>query len=309
MTSAHARRDEGQVTVLTAVFLVVLLGMAGFVLDVGSWFRAQRLSQATVDAAALAGAQALPTSTGQAQTLALSFAGKNGGVAGVTVTFSSKWNPNDMITVKQSRSASGFFSKLFGFATVTVGTKASAVVAAPAQARYVAPIAVNITHTDLSGPGCPCFNAPTHIDLGKNGAPGSFTLVDLIPGDTTGTVGASTLADWILHGYNDYLPLGLYFSDPGAKFNKSEIQTALQARYGSDLLFPIYDTLIGTGSNAEYHVIGWAAFHLTLAQASGTSGTLNGYFTQVIWKGLISAKGPHDPAVPDLGVHSVALID
>ena len=57
------RRQEGQVTVLVAVFMVVLIGMAGFVIDVGSWFRQQRVTQSTVDAAALAGAQSLPEKT------------------------------------------------------------------------------------------------------------------------------------------------------------------------------------------------------------------------------------------------------
>ena len=52
--------DRGQATVLTLVFLVVLLGMAALVLDIGSWYRADRATQSAADAAALAGAQALP---------------------------------------------------------------------------------------------------------------------------------------------------------------------------------------------------------------------------------------------------------
>ena len=56
----RARSDHGQATVLTVVFLVVLLGMAALVLDIGSWYRADRATQSTADAAALAGAQALP---------------------------------------------------------------------------------------------------------------------------------------------------------------------------------------------------------------------------------------------------------
>ena len=174
---------------------------------------------------------------------------------------------------------------------------------------HVAPIAVNIAHQYLSGPGCPCFNVPTTLPLGKNGAPGSFTMLDLDNTTDTGTIGASTLAKWITKGFDQYLSLGTYFSDPGAKFNNSQIQNALQARYGSDLLFPVYDTLVNQGSNAAYHIIGWAAFHLTQTQASGTSGTLTGYFTSVIWKGVVSSTGQPNPAVPDLGVHSVALID
>ena len=303
------RREDGQVTVLTAVFIVVLLGMAGFVLDVGSWFRQQRAVQTTVDSAALAGAQSLPGDPGNATALATTFAGKNGGVAGLNVTISTKWKPNDMISVTQTQPSDGFFSKLFGVSTVSLSAKASAITEIPGAARWVAPIVVNIKHPDLSGPGCPCFNVPTTLPLGKTGAPGAFTLIDLDNTDNTGTVGASTVANWIVQGYDKYLPLGGYFSDPGAKWNNNSIQAAMQARYGTDLLFPVYDQLVDQGSNAEYHVIGWAAFHLTLAQADGTSGTLSGYFTKVIWEGLVDQSGPKDPEIPDLGVYSVALVD
>ena len=303
------RREEGQVTVLTAVFVVVLLGMAGFVIDVGSWFRQQRAVQATVDSAALAGAQSLPGDPVNASALATSFAGKNGGVAGLSVTIKTKWKPNDMISVKQTQTAEGFFSKLFGVNTASLSANASAITETPSSARWVAPIVVNIKHPDLSGPGCPCFKTPTTLDLGKTGAPGAFTLINLDTTDTTGTIGASTLANWIVKGYDKYLPLGQYFSDPGAKWNNSSIQSAMQARYGTDLLFPVYDQLINQGSNAEYHIIGWAGFHLTDAQADGTSGTLSGYFTQVIWDGLVDQSGPSNPEIPDLGVYSVALVD
>jgi hypothetical protein len=303
------RREEGQVTVLTAVFIVALLGMAGFVIDVGSWFRQQRVVQTTVDSAALAGAQSLPGNPDNAAALATTFAGKNGGVAGLNVTIGSKWKPNDMISVKQTAPSEGFFSKLFGVSTVSLSAKASAVSEVPSEARYVAPITVNIKHADLSGPGCPCFNAPTTLDLGKTGAPGAFALINLDNTDTTGTIGASTLADWIVRGYDKYLPLGGYFSDPGAKWNNNSIQAALQARYGTDLLFPVYDTLVAQGSNAEYHIVGWASFHVTLAKADGSGGSLSGYFTQVIWQGLVDESGPSSPPIPDLGVYSVALVD
>jgi hypothetical protein len=303
------RRQEGQVTVMAAIFMVVLIGMAGLVLDVGSWFRQQRVTQATVDAAALAGAQALPGNVAAANTAANDFAGRNGGVAGLSVTFGTKWRSNDMITVKQTTSADGFFSNLFGISTVALSAKGSAVSEVPSEARYVAPIVVNIKHPDLSGPGCPCFDLPTTLDLGKTGAPGAFALINLGNTDTTGTIGASTLADWIVKGYDKYLPLGGYFSDPGAKWNNNTIQNAMQARYGTDLLFPVYDTLVAEGSNAEYHILGWASFHLTLAQASGSDGSLSGYFTQVIWQGLVDESGPSSPPIPDLGVHSVALVD
>jgi hypothetical protein len=74
-------------------------------------------------------------------------------------------------------------------------------------------------------------------------------------------------------------------------------------------MFPVYDNLISSGSNAQYHIIGWAAFHLTDESASGSEGSLTGYFTNVLWQGVVSTSGPHSPAIPDLGVHTIALID
>ncbi len=301
------RSDNGQVTVMAAALMVFLITMVAFVLDVGSWFRQQRITQSNVDAAALAGAQALPGDPSNANSFATTFANKNAGVAGANITISTKWVPNDMITVAQTRPAEGFFAKVLGISTVNVHAKASAISEVPNEALGVAPIVVNIKHPQLSGPGCPCFGVPTTLPLGKTGAPGAFALLNLIV-DDTGTVGKSTLAKWISKGYDSYLPLGDYLSDPGAAFNDSIIQNALQSRYGTDLLFPVYDTLAGSGSNAEYHIIAWAGFHLQLSQASGTSGSLTGYFTSVIWQGIISKSGP-SANVPDLGVHSVALID
>src|SRR5687767_4555830 len=73
------KNESGQAVVLTTVALVVLLGMAAFVLDVGNWFRTDRRLQGTADAAALAGAQMLPADPGGAKATALEYANKNGG--------------------------------------------------------------------------------------------------------------------------------------------------------------------------------------------------------------------------------------
>jgi secretion/DNA translocation related TadE-like protein len=306
----NARNQKGQATVLTLVFLVVLLGMAALVLDIGSWYRADRDTQSTADSAALAGAQALPDDTAQASSLASSYASKNGGGL-QSVSFSSSFGPNDTITVQVKRPATGVFTKLFGVSSVNVGSKASARTALISQAKYVAPIAVKNTHPMLIG--CnngPCYGSQyeTKIPVAQTGAPGAFALVNLL-NEQNGTSGASVLADWILHGFDGYLPLGGYFSDPGVKFNANQIQDALAARLAVNpvLLFPVYDTLTGSGSNAEYHVIAWAAFHVDSFDKSGNTGSVTGYFTQVIWQGLQANPGGNQP--PNLGVRSVQLID
>ena len=128
-----------------------------------------------------------------------------------------------------------------------------------------------------------------------------------LTGDPSGTVGASALADWITNGYGDYLGLGDYFSDSGAKWNNSQIQAALQARFGTELLFPVYDTLTGTGSNATYHIIAWAAFHLESVTADGSGGSITGYFTEVVWDGIPATTA--GGGGPNFGAHTVQLVD
>ena len=307
------RNDRGQATVITVVFLVVLLGMAALVLDIGSWYRADRSTQSTADAAALAGAQALPYDTASARTLAQQYANKNGGGVSsgdVTIT-SSPYAANDTIKVQVHRTANGVFTKLFGVNQVGVGSKATARASLMQSAQYVAPIGVNIKHPMLKGgpASCPCYGPAnqTTLPLGKTGAPGSFDLLN-IDGSKGGT-GGQTLADWILHGYSGYLPIGSYLSDTGAKWNDSLVQNALESRIHTDpvLLFPVYDKLSGTGANAVYHVVGWAAFHMTGHTASGNSGSITGWFQTVTWDGIEStATGGSNP---DLGARTVKLID
>jgi putative Flp pilus-assembly TadE/G-like protein/von Willebrand factor type A domain-containing protein len=59
-----SRGNNGQVAVLVALLLVPLIAITGFVIDVGYAYYAQRSLQSQADAAALAGAQKLPDSSG-----------------------------------------------------------------------------------------------------------------------------------------------------------------------------------------------------------------------------------------------------
>ena len=301
-----SRSDRGQATVLTLVFLVVLLGMAALVLDIGSWYRADRATQNTADAAALAGAQALPSDPGNANTLALQYVTKNGGGT-PTVSLQTKFATNDTVKVNVSRPATGVFTKLFGVRTVTVGSHASARASLMDQAKYVAPIGVNILNPKLKGTAtCPCFGGTnlTTLPLGKTGAPGSFDLINI--DESHGGTGPSILANWILKGFDGYLSLGDYFSDAGAKWNSSEVQNALNARDNTELLFPVYDTIKGSGANAQYHVIAWVGFHMTAHEEHGSTGSITGWFTEVVWTGIASTSATGQP---NLGARVVNLVD
>lgn len=299
-----SKRENGQAMVLMILFLAGLLGMAALVLDVGSWFREKRQLQLTADASALAGAQVLPGSPSGATTIALKYSVTNGRpVTTNDVAITSDLSSNDSITVDAKSTAPGFFSKLFGVDSVKVGATATARAGLAAQALYVAPMVVSKYHPLLNGTGCPCINQETTLDFGKMGAPGAFGMLNLDGGN--GTPGASEEGAWILHGFSKYLPLGLYRSDPGAKFSSSNVQGALNDRIGTVLLFPVFDTLSGTGQNAEYNIIGWVGFHLDGYAVHGNVATLTGYFTKFIAKGIQASSGTTQP---DFGVRVIQLV-
>jgi len=123
-----ARNERGQAVVLTVLAMVVLLGMAALVLDVGAWFHEKRQLQATADAAALAAAQALPERPSDATNLALTYASKNGG-GGVTasdITISTTKYGNDTVRVNAHKTDPGFFSRVLGISSVNVKSSATA---------------------------------------------------------------------------------------------------------------------------------------------------------------------------------------
>lgn len=271
--------ERGQSMVITVVFMVVLLGFAALVIDVGSWYRAHRAAQSTADAAALAGAQVLPD-TQNATALAQQYVNKNSdgggpGTGGTTpqITITQQGYEPDTITVKVTRPAPGFFAKVFGSAFGSVN------VSRTATAR-----AYNV------------YGVQNEV------GPGAFHIIN-IDGSRGGTSSA-TLGQWVETGLDAYMPLAWYYSDPGSKFNSGNVRQALDYRIGTDLLFPVYRHVRAQGSGFEYEVIGWVGFHLT-GYSIGGKGKLMGSFTRIIWDGIQSDSSTPD----DFGARSISLVD
>lgn len=309
--SSVRRNERGQAIVLMTLSLVVVMGMAALVLDVGNWFHTKRRLQGTADAAALAGAQRLPDDPSGAQAMAMSYANQNGGdVAGANIVVSSTVLPNDTISVRARKTDPGFFSGVLGIASADIDARAKARVGPPQQAKYVAPMVVYCDHPlihNCPGNSTPDFGVDTTMNYDPMGAPGAFGMLDL--DGLGGTVGTSAEADWILHGFNKYLPTGNYPSDPGAKFSSLNIQAALDARIGTVLLFPVFRRLDGSGQNAQYEIIGWIGFHLTSYDVHGNNATLHGYFTEYIAQGILSTTGGGGGPSSSFGVKSIQLIE
>jgi Putative Flp pilus-assembly TadE/G-like len=272
-----ARSERGQAMVLTVVCVTVLLGMAALVLDVGSWFVDRRQLQAGVDAAALAAAQDLPW-TDSANSAAASYASKNG-VSSPTISFSGQNSANDTVNVSASRVSQGFFSKVFNITSVTLHANASARIDVLDGVLRALPFGIAADDPDLVC-GLPCFNQPTTVPVGKVGVPGNFDLISLNGAKTPGD-----LASLISTGYDGLMKLGDYDGTPGAKFDSSQIQGAMQGRVGDTVVLPVYDSVTSNGTNSTYHVIGWVSFTITGFDLSGDSGSLYGSFHRLVQSG------------------------
>ena len=110
-----------------------------------------------------------------------------------------------------------------------------------------------------------------------------------------------------MNGYDGYMPLGWYGSDPGAAFNDKKFKDAMSIRVGDELLFPVYDAVQGSGANFEYHVIGWVGFLVTGFDGTREQGNCGRPLRpQSIWEGILSESGGGSE---DFGVRSVELVE
>src|SRR5579872_6046880 len=144
--------ERGQVLVFAGLLLVPLCGMVAAVVDVGSWYGAQRRTQLAADATVLAAATALPSDPAAADTLALDYAQANGHTISTgNLSYSSWRQQNDTITVHMQTPVSTFFSELFGVSNVHVVANASARVYPLSQVTGASPFGIVNTQPQLAG--------------------------------------------------------------------------------------------------------------------------------------------------------------
>jgi Putative Flp pilus-assembly TadE/G-like len=297
------RCDSGQAFVFVAFVLMALVGMAALVIDGGSWYRAQRHLQTAADAAALAGAQELPSNPSTATTVALDYAQRNyAGIPNPTVTFPD----TATIDVSATATAPGVFARIYGaaFDEVDISARAQARVSAPLELKNVAPIAVYKDEACVvSDPSC--FGQPVTIAFNEDDpfdpTKSKFGLLDL---DRDGHVGADDVKDWIEDGYQDFLPVDTDY--PAATGEKNGIKQALEDAADQErvLMFPVFDT---ANASTGYHVVGWAAFVIDeVVKWTGNEHELTGHFVTFIATDLAGGGTIPDPDL-DFGVHVITL--
>ena len=176
----RARGERGQILAVVVLALVALLGVAAFAIDVGYAYYAKRQLQSATDAAALAGAQDLPTAA-TAITTATSYAAANkpANLSSMQFSYQTKCtataviatgcnaavNPNALV-VSGTAQTDTWFAKVFGIDHFDVSAHANA--CSPCSVSPV-DIVVAIDRTGSmcqpTGPGGVC----TDLDNAKDG--------------------------------------------------------------------------------------------------------------------------------------------
>lgn len=125
LAKKFVKNEDGQVLVLFALLMVVLMGFAALVIDVGMMHLTKSNMQNAADAAALAGAQDLP-SVSTAISTAKNFAESNGAEkSNTTVTTPYKGDSNK-IEVVCTKNVQYSFARVLGFTDADVSARAVA---------------------------------------------------------------------------------------------------------------------------------------------------------------------------------------
>lgn len=204
------KEEKGQVLVLTALSMTVLMGFMGMAADVGALFHDKRNQQTAVDAAAIAGAldYKFNANAASAQAAAKAAATANGvpDVSYLTVNVPPQNGPNQnpgFVEAILTEPRNTMFMSLFGFHTVNVTARAVATASgAPSQGCvYIldptASYAMDLQGSfNVDAPGCGIeINSNSASALHFTGAGGSMTAGWIaVNGGASGQTGDSTPA-------------------------------------------------------------------------------------------------------------------
>jgi len=177
--------ERGQAIVLLAVTLVVLLGISALVIDVGKAYVVKRHLQATVDAAALAGAQSLPDPTA-ATAAAQSYSGSPGmkneaaKLPGVTTSVTTKCigtkpcSPVNAIVVDATTTTPTIFAKVLGIDSFTIHAKGTAMM----SQGQPAPSHIMVVVDRTGSMNNPCNAGGTKMNCLKDGVKAFLSGMD-----------------------------------------------------------------------------------------------------------------------------------
>lgn len=265
--------DRGAAGVMIAITMVVLLGMAGLVVDVGAMYQERRVLSNGADAAALAIAEdcALGTAscdTHTAKVTAQQFANANAddGIArvdSVVIDHAARTVTVTLSTLDaEGRTAlDPYFAEVVGFEGATVHATAVAQWGHPSALRTFLPLIISDCEFP-HGATFPTSQRILYFHDGNNAEPCNAQAGQDSDGDGFLAGGFGWL--YAGGGCESYLEEGDWVSDdPGASPTTGCSSAYIASLVGEEVPLPFFDDLVGVGSNGQYHVAGFGLFQIT----------------------------------------------
>jgi hypothetical protein len=223
-------KQAGQIVVIFALMLVVLIGLVGIAVDTTYAWRESLRVQRAADAASLAGVVSMPGDFATATTTADSAAARNGYTSSSITTIAvTKANNPDELDVSITTQVPTFFSRIFGINSFTVTRSSKAVYILPvpmgSPENYYGTFGsykVNGSPVALKGPGGETLNARgfwgSMLTMGAGFINGDAYMPKGNNTDGSGTNPQHDTADY--YDYGVYMPPGstnghVYIFDPG----------------------------------------------------------------------------------------------
>ncbi|MGY1827784.1 MULTISPECIES: pilus assembly protein TadG-related protein [unclassified Blastococcus] len=307
------RRDEhGASAVLLSLLLVPMLGFAAIAVDIGALYAERARLQVAADAAALAVASDCARGNcgdmlATAQSLVVANAGE--ATAGQPVLSS---NPTS-VTVPGSTPKEHWFAPVIGHDATQVSATATVAWGAPDRGTAVLPLTFSwCEFLQQTGGGEPSgeiehtiYFTKTSNTVGCTGpsnlfVPGGFAYLDTPPAECEAASARNERS----------------YSSTGNTPPSVCTPTYLKSWVGRTVLLPLFDSSGDTGTNAWYHVFGYAAFHITgfhfggqfstaVQPCKGNDRCVSGYFTEFV---DLDDAFSYSPDAPQLGASILRLI-
>jgi len=295
--------DKGSVSIIFCVAIVVLLGFAAYVIDIGLvYIEKTKLSNA-IDSAVLAAAMELPQNPTNARVVANQYLQSNDVQPSETVVSISA--DNKTIEIDALRSVNHLFAPIIGISSSHVNSSSRAQIGPIKSIRGgIRPFAVE-RYANNEGF---VYGQLVTLKVGAgNGYHGNYRAVAL------GGTGASVFKANSLYGYKGAISVGDYIDTETGNMAgaTNAIENYINSEQSSFNNFsrnsirlwtiPIVNTLEVDGRKPVL-VLGFAEFYVeSMIKNSGESG-INGRFVRFVTKGEI------DMTLDDRGLYGVKLV-
>lgn len=300
------RSEKGSSLVIFALSLSALAGSLALVTDAGLlYYNKVKLTNA-VDAAALAGAQALPARPNQARSIAYSLAASNGVPAGsldVDIT-----TGHQGIRVRATREVPHTLARLLGFNSTVIDSSCEAQVANLSAVTGIAPL--SIEDQELH------FGEDYVLKYGAGSSPGGSYHSGWFGALRLGGNGASVYKNNLINGYQHEVAIGdiLEIEDGNMSGSTSAgiAERINQCTHSPACTFDSYKKgcprvvivpVIRPFDSKSVQVAGFAAFFIEYVAGQGNENYVWGKFIKMQMPGDLTSNPD-----ADFGVHGIRLI-